>query len=293
MRPVAQPRPVSLEHVVRDVLGTLQGRGGHGGRLAQTNIQVDSRFGDVASVAGDPAALREALTNIVLNAVDAMPHGGRLVVETRANDDMVTVAVTDTGVGMSPSVQVRAQEPFFTTKGVRATGLGLSVAYGIVRSHGGDMAIQSTEGAGTTVTVTLPRAAAGAQAEPSAPPSGRGLRVLLVDDDTDPRDALAEMLIGEGHGVLTASGGEEAMAIVDREPRLDLVLIDLVMPGMSGWELAAAVKARRPHAAVGMMTGWSETIDSADAPRGGVDFVIEKPLTLETLQAALSRLRRR
>jgi signal transduction histidine kinase len=291
MREIAQPRPVRLDDVVRDVLAAPHPRGEHAGRTPDAGIEVEARLGDVPAVAGDAAALREALTNIVHNAVDAMPNGGRLLVETRASDMAVTVEVSDTGVGMSDSVQFRAQEPFFTTKGVKATGLGLSVAYGIVRSHGGHVAIRSAEGAGSTVTVTLPRATATAEAEPSAAPAADGLRVLLVDDERDVRDALADMLISHGHAVLTASGGEEAMAIVEREAGLDLVLTDLVMPGMTGWDVAAAAKARRPHVAVGVVTGWNEPVDGA--PRPGVDFVIEKPVTLETLKGALARVRRR
>jgi signal transduction histidine kinase/CheY-like chemotaxis protein len=292
MRPVAQPRPVSLDALVGEVLATVPG-GGPGGRAAAARIDVESRAGGVPPVAGDAAALREALANIVHNAVDAMPGGGRLVIETQAAGGVVTVTVSDTGVGMSDTVQVRAQEPFFTTKGVKATGLGLSVAYGIVRSHGGDVTIRSAEGAGTTVTVTLPAATDTAEPPPPTPCAARGLNVLLVDDESDVRDALADMLVSHGHAVSTASGGEEALAFVEREPGLDLILTDLVMPGMTGWEVAAAAKARRPHVAVGLVTGWGEPLESADAQRGGIDFVLDKPVTLETLHAALARVRRR
>jgi signal transduction histidine kinase len=165
MRQVARPRPVNLDDVVREALAGLHAGDASTGGAAGAGIEVESRFGDVPPVAGDAVALREALTDVILNAVDAMPNGGRLLVETRATDSAVTVAVSDTGVGMSDGVQFRAQEPFFTTKGVKATGLGLSVAYGIVRSHGGAVAIRSAEGAGTTVTVTLPRATTGAEVE--------------------------------------------------------------------------------------------------------------------------------
>jgi CheY-like chemotaxis protein len=210
-------------------------------------------------------------------------------VETRTGPGVVIVLVTDTGVGMSGSVQSRAPEPFFTNKGVKATGLGLSVAYGIVRSHGGDVTIESVEGAGTTVTITLPRAAL---APATAPPAG-ALRILLVDDETDVRDAVADMLAREGHAVVTASGGEEALAIVEREPGLDVVLTDLVMPGMTGWDVAAAAKARRPDVAVGVVTGWGAPLDKDEMPRHGIDFLVDKPVTLDSLQEALARLRRR
>jgi signal transduction histidine kinase len=153
--PVIHPRPVDLDAVVRDVLAADVA-----GRRDGAPIAVEARYGEVPPVSGDAAALREALANIVQNAVDAMPDGGRLVAVTDVTDAAVLVAVSDTGAGMTDDVQRRAAEPFFTTKGVKATGLGLSVAYGIVRSHGGDVAIRSAAGVGTTVTVTLPRAGA-------------------------------------------------------------------------------------------------------------------------------------
>jgi signal transduction histidine kinase len=291
VRQISQPRSVNVEDILRGVVALLHGHWRSVNRPSEVAIEVDAHFAGVPPVAGDPAALREALTNIVLNAVDAMPQGGRLGIETRISDTVVTVAVSDTGVGMSDNVQFRAQEPFFTTKGVKATGLGLSVAYGIVRSHGGDVAIRSTEGSGTTVTVMLPRSVVMPSATPETPPAG-ALRILLVDDETDVRDALADMLVSSGHEVLTAASGEEALAIVDREPALDLILTDLVMPGMTGRDVATAAKARRPHVAVGLVTGWGEPVDT-DRARYEIDFVVHKPVTLEMLREALAHVRRR
>jgi len=287
VRQIAEPRPVDLEDLLREVAAPFQGRRGV---TPGSTIEVESRFGAVAPVAGDATTLREALSNIVLNAVDAMPDGGRLILTTDAAGDSVSASVTDTGVGMSDGVRFRAQQPFFTTKGVKATGLGLSVAYGIVRSHGGDMTIRSAEGTGTTVTVTLPKAAAAPSPGP-VPPGA--LRILLVDDESDVREALADMLMSQGHTVLTASDGEEALAVVEREPGLDLVLTDLVMPGLTGWDVAAAAKERRPHVSVGVVTGWGEPLDRPNAPRHGVDFVVDKPVTLDVLRDVLARVRRR
>ena len=153
VRGVRQPRPVRVDQLVTEVVSASQRRAL---RTPLTKVDVETRLADVPPIAGDAAALREALGRIVDNAMEAMPAGGRLLIETRASQTAVTIAVTDTGVGMSAAVRVRAMQPFFTTKGVKATGLGLSVAYGIVRSHGGDLAIRSAEAAGTTVTMTLP-----------------------------------------------------------------------------------------------------------------------------------------
>jgi signal transduction histidine kinase len=153
-RAVREPRPVRVDQLLAEVVATAQRSSP---RTPLTKVDVDTRLGDVPAVAGDAAALREALRHILANAMDAMPTGGRLLIETRASDASVSIVISDTGVGMSPAVRLRAVEPFFTTKGLKVTGLGLSVAYGIVRSHGGDIAIRSAQGSGTTVIVTLPR----------------------------------------------------------------------------------------------------------------------------------------
>ena len=177
---------------------------------------------------------------------------------------------------------------------MKATGLGLSVAYGIVRSHGGQLSLDSTEGRGTTVTLTLPRAVAPHPAATAPAPLRPGaLRLLLVDDEDEVREALAEMLQSHGHTVLTAAGADEALARLETEPDLDLVLTDLVMPGRTGWDVAAGVKARRPHLPVGLITGWGETTDVDEARRAMVDFVVDKPVTVEALQEAVARVRER
>src|SRR5439155_17651519 len=133
---------------------------------------------------GEPAALREMLVNLVLNAVDALPRGGRIEIRTWMTDESVYCAVSDAGIGMTPDVQRRALEPFFTTKGVQSTGLGLSVSYGIVRRHDGDLTIESVEGQGTDVTLRLPAApGAPAPAAPESPAEPLPLRIPLVDDE--------------------------------------------------------------------------------------------------------------
>jgi len=256
-------------------------------------IDVDQRLAGATTVEGDALALREAVTNIVLNAIDAMPNGGRLSVQTRVDGSRVTLAVTDTGTGMSENVRLKAHEPFFTTKGVKATGLGLSVAYGIVRSHGGELTLDSREGRGTTVTLTLPRAVSHPTAPAPATPRDGALRVLLVDDEDEVREALAEMLASHGHTVVTAAGADEAFERLEGEANLDLVLTDLVMPGRTGWDVAAHVKARRPLVPVGLITGWGDAADVDEARRAMVDFVVEKPVSIEALRDAVARARAR
>jgi CheY-like chemotaxis protein len=234
------------------------------------------------------------LTNLVLNAIDAMPRGGRLTVETLAHGNNAVITVADTGLGMPEDVRQRAHEPFFTTKGVRSTGLGLSVAFGIARRHGGELVLQSEVGHGTTVRVSLPIPA---RTEPPPRPAatlpGRALRILLVDDEEDVREALGEMLASQGHTVVHAAGGPEALRAVEEDDGIDLVVTDLMMPAMTGWELASAVKARRAALPVGVVTGWGDVPEAAPATRMAVDFVLSKPVTLEALAESIGRLHAR
>jgi signal transduction histidine kinase/CheY-like chemotaxis protein len=283
-------RIVDLDQIVRDVLEMSRPFWQDSTRTEGADIVVESRLAPVPEIAGDPISLREMLTNLVLNAIDALPGGGRLTVETSATDRAVTLTVTDTGLGMSEDVRLRAHEPFFTTKGVRSTGLGLSVAFGIIRRHGGELAIQSEPGQGTTVRVTLPVPVRATRAASTAPPPSRPLRILLVDDEEEVRKALAEMLTAHGHTVLPANGGPEALRRLEADATIDLVVTDVVMPPMTGWELAAEVKARRPQLRVGVVTGLGELPDATPGMQAAVDFVLAKPVTIEALADTVSRL---
>ncbi len=292
MRRTAEPRMVDLNHIVKDVLEMTRGRWQDSARAQGTEIGVELPAATLPQIPGDPAALREMLTNLVLNAIDAMPRGGRLTVETSASGNSAVITVTDTGLGMPEDVRQRAHEPFFTTKGVRSTGLGLSVAFGIARRHGGELVLQSEVGHGTTVRVSLPIPARTAPPpRPAAALPGRALRILLVDDEEDVRQALGEMLASQGHTVVHAGGGPEALRALEEENNgFDLVITDLMMPTMTGWELADAVKGRRPGLPVGVVTGWGDVPEAAPATRMAVDFVLSKPVTLEALADAIGRL---
>ncbi|HTO10058.1 MAG TPA: GAF domain-containing protein [Candidatus Binatia bacterium] len=291
MRRRTLPRAVRLDEIVADVLEMTRGRWQDAARAAGIEITVDTALGAVPPIAGDAAALRELLTNLVLNAVDALPAGGRVTIETRMDEGAVALAVTDTGVGMPDDVRRRAHEPFFTTKGVKATGLGLSVAYGIARRHGGELTLTSEPGRGTTALVRLPATAETERTAAPRPGERPGpLRILLVDDEEEVRRALAEMLASEGHAVVTAADGAEALRRLDADPNIELVVTDLVMPAMTGWELTVAVKARRPALPVGVITGWGDLPDSPAGGHAAVDFVLSKPVTLEALHDAIAGL---
>lgn len=285
---------VDLNQLVEEVVELTRPRWQNEAEMRGVRIDVTLEAGAVPRVAGDPPSLREVLVNLVLNAVDAMPHGGSITIRTWGTGPEVHCSVRDTGVGMSAEVQRRALEPFFTTKGLKSTGLGLSVNYGIIQRHGGELAIESAEGRGTTVTVRLPVATVADEPPPDAawraiPP----LRILVIDDEMEVRKVITDILADDGHTVVGAADGDEGLARLGDGEAIDLVLTDLGMPGMTGWEVARTVKTRRPLLPVGLVTGWGEDPEGKPGDRDAVDFVLAKPVTRESLRAAIAQARSR
>ena len=203
---------------------------------------------------------------------------------------MVALLVTDTGVGMTDEVRQRAREPFFTTKGVKSTGLGLSVSYGVIQRHAGDLAIESVLGRGTAVTIRLPAAvlAPPPRVVPTASLPVRPQRILVIEDSAQVRELLATVLAEQGHTVTAAASGPEGLATLESGPPVDLVLTDLGMPELTGWQVARAVKARWPGIRVGIVTGWGEQVDPDQAARHRLKFVLAKPFRLLDVTSAVS-----
>jgi signal transduction histidine kinase len=250
------------------------------------HINVRYELGDVPEIAGDAAELREVLTNLIFNAVDAMPQGGTIDIRTVADEKAITISVTDTGTGMDDEVRQRCLEPFFTSKGEKGTGLGLAVVYGIIQRHGGEVEIESALGKGTTFYLRLPIVkppqAAGAQ---STQKLDRSLHILVVDDQPIICELIADYLVQEGHTVKTvASGGEALTAFRDEE--FDLVITDELMAGMTGTQLAAAIKEFTPPRPVILLTGYGD-VGEGERSRPDVDLVLGKPVTLQDLRRAV------
>jgi CheY-like chemotaxis protein/anti-sigma regulatory factor (Ser/Thr protein kinase) len=249
---------------------------------------------DLPAVLGSHSELREALTNLVFNAVDAMPEGGTLTLRTVAQADSVLLEVGDTGIGMDEEARRRCLEPFFTTKGERGTGLGLAMVYGIVKRHGADMDILSEPGRGTTVRITLPlpEQIADAASTRGVPVLPRDLKLLLIDDDPHLLKPLREILELEGHRITTAGNGPAGIglfrqAIEDKEP-FDLVITDLGMPGMDGREVARTIKEISPRTPVVLLTGWGQRPDAGSEVLPHIDRVVGKPPKLQELRRALA-----
>jgi signal transduction histidine kinase/CheY-like chemotaxis protein len=257
-------------------------------------IEMQLALEALPPILGQPAEIREVLTNLILNALDAMPEGGRLTLAGNATPAGVTLTVADTGAGMSEEVRQRIFDPFFTTKGGQGTGLGLSVVYAVMQRHGGHIDVTSTPGAGSSFTLRFRAAPAVLPVESDTPPPpGPPRRILLIDDNPMVCQTVASLLRTAGHTVKEAESGAAGLAAFAEFP-VDLVLTDLGMPDVNGWDVARAVKGRDPHLPVVLLTGWGEQPNGGDAgesaTRDLVDRVISKPFRLRDLLAAIAEL---
>ena len=256
---------------------------------------------NLPAVAGVESEIREALLNLIFNAVDAMPEGGLLVVRTATlhrpgEPHQVEIAVKDSGIGMNEETRRRCLEPFFTTKGERGSGLGLAMVYGVMRRHNADIEMESAVGEGTTVRLKFPVPATTAPEEPAdtlvAIPAR--LRVLSVDDDPLLIKSLRDALEGDGHFVHSAHGGQEGIdafcASTESGERFDVVITDLGMPYVDGRKVAAAVKSNSPSTPVILLTGWGQRLVAEGDVPPDVDRVLSKPPKLRELRAALAEL---
>lgn len=262
-------------------------------RGATVEVRLDLR--PVPAVLGDASQWCVLLTNLISNAFDAMPDGGRLTVTTEAGEGKVRVHVTDTGHGMAGEECRRCLEPFFTTKGTVGAGLGLAMVHGIVRRHGGTLTIRSEPGLGSTFTISVPigRAVEPPPLRPSVPDAVHGqcraLKVLLVDDERPLQEVTAAYLGLDGHQVRCASDGAEALACL-REESFDVVITDQSMPGMPGDQLATAIKKAVPGIPLILYTGFAIHMEAQREIPASMDAVLAKPATIESLRAVIARV---
>ena len=294
---VMQPRPVQLNDVVTDMEKMVR-------RLIGADVELVTALApDLGWTKADPGQIEQVILNLCVNARDAMPEGGRLIVETsntaldgtmgsdrpaHAPGEYVMLAVTDTGVGMDAETRARIYEPFFSTKGDRGTGLGLATVYGIVKQSGGEIWVYSELGQGTSFKVFLPRMSSDATQRASTERAAVRVRgtetVLIADDDESIRKLAGRILQGMGYHVIIASDGEEALrAAAGHAGRIDLLVTDMIMPGMRGSQLADKLRAERPGVAVLFLSGYT---DASVVGTGLLDDsaqFLQKPFTMDAL----------
>jgi nitrogen-specific signal transduction histidine kinase/CheY-like chemotaxis protein len=296
-RQPVQPRIVDLNTLVADMAKMLQ-------RLIGENIQLETRMGTrLGRLRIDPGQIEQVIANLVVNARDAMPSGGKLVIETANHSctdgsgprcrpscpgPSVMLSVSDTGMGMDPETLRHIFEPFFTTKARgKGTGLGLSTVYGVVQQCGGDVEVVSESGRGTTFRVYLPLAATAAAEAPPPDPAGATPQgsetVLLVEDEDMVRALVHKTLERLGYEVLAARHGEEALELAEqRSGTIDLLLTDVVMPGLGGPEVARRLGATRPGLRVLYLSGYA-AIEGERPAAAPLAPLLQKPFALDAL----------
>jgi signal transduction histidine kinase/ActR/RegA family two-component response regulator len=295
--------PVDLNLMVEQVIDLTRARWSDMAQHRGVTVQTRTEFTpNLPAVMGTESEIREALTNLVFNAVDAMPQGGTLVLRTgRAaaspadGPARVVVEVIDAGTGMDEETRRRCLEPFFTTKGERGTGLGLAMVYGIARRQGADIEIDTELGRGTTIRLVfpVPQGVPGLEAANDSPTISGPMRILLVDDDPILLHSLRDVLETDGHRVSVADGGQAGIdsfirAREDERP-FAVVITDLGMPNVDGSKVASAIKGVSPETPVILLTGWGQRLMAEGTVPPHVDCVLSKPPRLQAVRASLAR----
>ena len=285
---------VDLAEIVADALEITKTRWSDDALARKIQVRPSFERVDVPPVLGNASELREVFTNLILNAVDAMPQGGKLTLTCAQEGDRVVARVTDTGVGMTEEIRTHLFDPFFTTKGARGMGLGMSVVYGIVTRHEGKIEVMTSLGKGTTFVLDFPVALV--KHIPVAGSDGAALpqllrpgRILVVDDEPEVAAVVKDVLVGAGHTVDTALCGRDALQMLEVSP-YDVVFTDLGMPDMSGWEVAERIGDTKSGIQVALVTGWGTSLDEADARRRGVEAVVHRPFEIDELVKIAHRL---
>jgi signal transduction histidine kinase/CheY-like chemotaxis protein len=290
--------PVDIKHLLGQVVDLTQARWADMPQARGIVVDVKTEHADhVPPIMGVQGEIRDAVTNLVFNAVDAMPSGGSLTLRSYATQHHVTVEVCDTGIGMTEDVRARCLDPFFTTKGERGTGLGLAMVYGMAERHNAVIEIDTEPNAGTIVRLVFPVATPDELAAPTAQATRhkvRGLRLLVIDDDELLRQSMQAILEREGHSVSIARGGRSGIeSFADAAQRgepFEVVITDLGMPHVDGRAVAAAVKSLSARTPVILLTGWGQHLRDGNEVPPDVDQMLNKPANLTELRAALAEV---
>lgn len=276
---------VNMKALLDEVATLTRPRWRDGPRTMGTLIEMKLELAEDAFILGAAYDLRRAFTNLIFNAVDAMPDGGVISLSSNKHNDQLIIKVRDTGLGMTEETTEHIFDPFFTTKGVKGTGLGLSEVYGVCKRHGGEISVSSTPGQGTEFTLHFPLAEKGIslprieQKFVEAHPA----RIMVIDDEKYVLDIVDEVLTEHRHEVIPYTSAQQALQALKKAP-CDVVITDLGMPEMSGWEVARYVKLENPKLPVILLTGWSLEMDPDQIQENGVDYVLQKPFSMADLE---------
>jgi CheY-like chemotaxis protein len=290
--------PVEMNSILTQVIELTRARWSNIPQERGVVISVKSELAPaLPKILGAENEMRDALTNLMLNAADSMPEGGLITVRTRLDprDNEVIVEVQDTGVGMSETTRSRCLEPFFTTKGERGTGLGLAMVFGMIQRHGGELEIDSELGHGTTMRLSFPSAPTETSASEQAQAAPlRPMRLLLIDDDPLLLRSLRDALELDEHQIVAAEGGQAGIDTFAAETkagtRFDAVITDLGMPYVDGRKVAARIRQLGGQMPIIMLTGWGHRMIATNDKPEHVDRVLSKPPKMAELRSTLAEL---
>jgi signal transduction histidine kinase/ActR/RegA family two-component response regulator len=281
---------LQIDQIIADTIELTRPRWHDFASASGKSINVEFHRTGQLQTTGSPTELREVFTNLINNAVDAIPGMGKIAINAISEDSTIKITVEDTGEGMTPETRKKIFEPFFTTKGARGTGLGLSVTYGIIARHKGTIEVESELGLGTKFIITIPIRTAGQDEtrfiEAPAVKSAQAANVLVVDDEEQFRDVVLEILQSAGHAVETAADGRQALQMM-AESDYDIVITDLGMSGLSGWELADRIHQDHPNARIIMATGWGANLDQETLRAHNIRSLICKPFKIDEILKAV------
>jgi len=284
---------VDLNTLLQETVEITRTRWKDQAEMHDVRIDVTLERGAIPPVRGNASELREIYTNLIFNAVDAMPDGGSILLRSRADGGDVVVEVRDTGQGMDDFVRSRIFDPFFTTKGTKGMGLGMSVVYGIVERHKGKITVESALQKGTCFAIRMP-AGSPEDREKSVEmlaPEATAARILVIDDERDIVELVADILEAHGHRVRSAVSGSEGLELLEQE-EFDLLLCDLGMREMTGWEVVRAVRERDDGIGVVLITGWGATLSVEKVADHGIDAVLAKPFQMKKLLETVAEVLR-
>jgi len=281
---------VDINQLIRDTVNVIEPRLKRDAQFKGIKIDIKTELTDTAPISADRNSLREALMNILFNSIDALPEGGWIKVASFTRQGRVFVEVTDNGTGMPDDVRERIFDPFYTTKGVEGLGLGMSIVYTAVQQNKGRIEVSSEPGKGTTVTLSFPvdrKARIEKPREPVA--AGKPAKVLLIDDNVEMVKALSRILEHGGHRVDAFTDPEQGIDAFSKGD-YDIIMTDIGMPDISGWDVAGRIKQLDPQAVIVFITGWGVQLDQENVATAGVKGVINKPISKDEVFDVINSL---
>ena len=283
-----------IRHVLGEAIDFATPRWKSMAQAQGIDYQIDREgMKEIPETLCSPTELRGVFINIINNALDAMPDGGRLTFCTSSDENTIFISISDTGTGMSQDVKERIFDPFFTTRRPLGTGLGMSVSYGVIKRHAGEIVLDSEEGKGTTFNLRIPIKKDASQKsiphEPAHNVARKNLHILVIDDNEDVRVIVDNILTDAGHTVKTVDNGMEAIELAGKED-FDLVLCDLLMPEVHGYDVIKAFNESDKTQKIGIITGWDDKLKPLDDEEFKVDFILKKPFKQEELENHINNL---